>query len=183
MKVINRNTSRGQGVTGDRDSVRRLCKTREPMNKNLIQPERCGDSLPESCKMQATPTRWGELAQHSSAWGKCGHRPQRGAHAPRVSWRAPPPSTCQDRRSRTSAPSFQGCAPCFTSRPLLLSSCWADAFRRFLPWLKSQSCEDQLAASRNGGKSSARRERRHAGRVCSPWITPAGCARKWRILR
>lgn len=47
MKVINRNTSRGQGVTGDRRSERRLCKTRELMNKNLIQPERSGDSLPE----------------------------------------------------------------------------------------------------------------------------------------
>ena len=67
VKVINQNTSRGQGVTGDRCSERRLCKTREPMNKNLIQPERCGDSLPESCKMQAMPTRWGELAQHSEA--------------------------------------------------------------------------------------------------------------------
>ena len=37
MKMMNKNTSRSQGDAGDRRSERRLCKTREPMNKNLIQ--------------------------------------------------------------------------------------------------------------------------------------------------
>ena len=46
MKMSNENTSRSQGASGDRRSERRLCKTREPMNKNLIQPERSGDSPP-----------------------------------------------------------------------------------------------------------------------------------------
>ncbi len=38
MKMMNKkNTSRSQGDAGDRRSERRLCKTRVPMNKNLIQ--------------------------------------------------------------------------------------------------------------------------------------------------
>ena len=50
MKVINQNTSRGQGATGDRRSERRLCKTREPMNKNLIQGRRDGASWHNTAK-------------------------------------------------------------------------------------------------------------------------------------
>ena len=45
-----RNTSRGQGVAGDRSSERRLCKTRVPMNKNLIQGRRDGVSWHNTAK-------------------------------------------------------------------------------------------------------------------------------------
>ena len=50
MKVINQNTSRSQGVAGDRCSERRLCKTREPMNKNLIEGRRDGASWHNTAK-------------------------------------------------------------------------------------------------------------------------------------
>ena len=37
MKMSNQNTSRCQGAPSDRCSERRLCKTRVPMEKNLIR--------------------------------------------------------------------------------------------------------------------------------------------------
>ena len=106
--------------------------------------------------------------------------------------------------SRPAQPHFNsivsGLRPVFHLKALLLSTCWADSFRSFLPWLQSQSRKDQIAASRKGGKPSARRERRHAGRVCSLWIAlrvhagvaacgenrrpacPAGCPTRCRCL-
>ena len=50
MKVINQNTSRSQGVASDRRSERRLCKTRVPMNKNLIEGRRDGVSWHNTAK-------------------------------------------------------------------------------------------------------------------------------------
>ena len=44
------NTSRSQRVAGDRRSERRLCKTRVPMNKNLIEGRRDGASWHNTAK-------------------------------------------------------------------------------------------------------------------------------------
>ena len=44
------NTSRSQGVASDRRSERRLCKTRVPMNKNLIQGRYDGASWHNTAK-------------------------------------------------------------------------------------------------------------------------------------
>ena len=50
MKMNNRNTSRGQGVAGDRSPGGRLGKTRVPMNKNLIEGRHDGMSWHNTAK-------------------------------------------------------------------------------------------------------------------------------------
>jgi hypothetical protein len=50
MKMNTKNTSRSQGVASDRRSERRLCKTRVPMNKNLIEGRCDGASWHNTAK-------------------------------------------------------------------------------------------------------------------------------------
>ena len=50
MKMSNQNTSRCQGAPSDRCSERRLCKTRVPMEKNLIRGRYDGASWHNTAK-------------------------------------------------------------------------------------------------------------------------------------
>ena len=80
MKVINQNTSRGQGATGDRRSERRLCKTREPMNKNLIEGRRDGASWHNTAKPVGEVVEVNQAAVRGRTvflpgeWERSGHR-------------------------------------------------------------------------------------------------------------
>jgi hypothetical protein len=82
--------------------------------------------------------------------------------------------------SRPAQPHFSsivsGLRPVFHLKTLLLSTCWADAFRRFLPWLSSPSRKDPLAASRKGA-SFSRGAKDDTRGACAPHGLPRGFTR------